>query len=354
MVVKKFGRPLSQISLALFLLFALAVMANAYTVVMRGGRRVEIPAAFAVTPTTLTYEVSSGIQITLLMSAIDVAATERANNEAAGSLLKRAQAGSSTTLALPAASDPVPRSGAAQTVTDRDLKAIKEKRRRSEIAYELRRKELGLPSLEESRQKAAAELAAMDERFARSKSEEAESESYWRERASALRIEMEALDAEIRYARQRLDETEPNFSSGSVGFVSEALPIGGFGSPFGGSRFSQPYVNGAPRPNIVVSPRSGGRSGIGFGDRGNRRRIFVNPGFSQFPYRDKRGFDNSVWPGTSAFGWPWQSNDFSYEREGLVSRLDELMSARAALRVRWQHLEDEARRAGAQPGWLRP
>jgi hypothetical protein len=38
----------------------------------------------------------------------------------------------------------------------------------------------------------------------------------------------------------------------------------------------------------------------------------------------------------------------------LITRFNELAAARAALLARWRELEDEARRAGAQPGWLRP
>ena len=73
---------------ALSLILMLCATASAYTVVMRGGRRIEIPAQFSVTKTTLTYEAAPGIQITLQMAAIDITATERANNETPGSLLK--------------------------------------------------------------------------------------------------------------------------------------------------------------------------------------------------------------------------------------------------------------------------
>ena len=70
-------------------MLVLVVTANAYTVVMRSGRRVEIPSQFVVTGATLTYETAPGLQITLQMSAIDIAATERANNEQPGSLMRR-------------------------------------------------------------------------------------------------------------------------------------------------------------------------------------------------------------------------------------------------------------------------
>src|SRR5690349_5478205 len=69
-----------------------AVSASAYTVVMRDGRRVEIPNNFTLTDSTLTYEVSSGIQVTMQLSTVDVAATERANGEAAGSFLLKSTA----------------------------------------------------------------------------------------------------------------------------------------------------------------------------------------------------------------------------------------------------------------------
>ena len=42
-----------------------ATVASAYTVVMRNGRRVEIPNTFTVTKSTLTYETAPGIQVTI-------------------------------------------------------------------------------------------------------------------------------------------------------------------------------------------------------------------------------------------------------------------------------------------------
>src|SRR6202011_2687318 len=82
---------LRKFLLPLLVTFLLAATANAYTLVMRNGRRVEIPADFTVAPLTLTYEVSAGIQITVQLVAIDIPATERANNEPAGSLLRRSE-----------------------------------------------------------------------------------------------------------------------------------------------------------------------------------------------------------------------------------------------------------------------
>src|SRR5215510_15278229 len=72
---------------------ALTVSAvNAYTVVMRDGRRVEIPNEFTVTNSTLTYELSNGFQVTIQLNTVDIAATEHANGQPTGSLLQKAAA----------------------------------------------------------------------------------------------------------------------------------------------------------------------------------------------------------------------------------------------------------------------
>ena len=74
---------------AVLLVSLVAVTANAYTIVMRDGRRIEVPAHFNVTQSTLTYEVSPSIQVTLQLAVIDIPGTELANKEPAGSFLAR-------------------------------------------------------------------------------------------------------------------------------------------------------------------------------------------------------------------------------------------------------------------------
>src|SRR5215510_4580946 len=77
------------LSAALFLFLAVTVV-NAYTVVMRDGRKVEIPNEFTVTNSTLTYDVGNGMQVTMQLNTVDIGATERANGEAQGSFLMKA------------------------------------------------------------------------------------------------------------------------------------------------------------------------------------------------------------------------------------------------------------------------
>src|SRR4030095_775059 len=71
--------------LATLFFFLLPVAANAYTLVLRGGRHVTVPDDFKVTPTAVVYEASPGLSVTVWLKNIEVAATEKANAEPAGS-----------------------------------------------------------------------------------------------------------------------------------------------------------------------------------------------------------------------------------------------------------------------------
>ncbi len=105
------------------LLFVLAATTSAYSIVMRGGKRIEIPAQFSVTNMTLTYEAAPGFWITLQMAAVDIPATERANNEKPGSLLGRATQGNSTARTSERTSQ-APGVQASRSVTNRDLRIL--------------------------------------------------------------------------------------------------------------------------------------------------------------------------------------------------------------------------------------
>src|SRR3982751_916563 len=83
-----FFKPLAIISIVL----AIGVSASAYTLVLRDGRRIEIPDEFILTRTTLTYELSPGFNQTLLLTLVDVPGTERANGEPLGGFFKHREA----------------------------------------------------------------------------------------------------------------------------------------------------------------------------------------------------------------------------------------------------------------------
>src|SRR6266516_1500859 len=147
-----FAKPAIIVGLVLMV----AITASAYTIVLRDGRRMEIPDEFTLTRTTLTYELSPGFNRTMLVTLIDVAATERANKEAPGGFFKHREVSNVV---------PQPAPQAARTFTNRDLAAVRQRRIESEQAYETSRKELGLPTVEETRRRQEAEGTTLREQI---------------------------------------------------------------------------------------------------------------------------------------------------------------------------------------------
>jgi hypothetical protein len=346
---QRFGSTIRRIASALLLLFAMSVAASAYTVVMRGGRHIQIPENFVVTPLTLTYEAAPGINVTLQMSLIDIAATERLNREPTGSLLRRAEGqwppASLETGAAPATQQ----RRAPRTVTNRDLEASRRARERNDEAYERRAQELGLPSLEDARRRSQEEARRLGELSRQSEEEEAQAESYWRSRATELRTETAVVDAQINYLRDQL-------ASSSRPLTISSYPIAtGIGRLFP-IRRRAPYVtHGMPR---FGSAGVGGQpvAVVGFGGGTTRGQVLVNAASPYDTYRRQSVYltPRVFAPQLAPFFVNYPTDDSSYERSVLVTRLRELESVRAGLSARWRLLEEEARRAGAMPGWLRP
>ena len=308
---------LRRLCLAALFLALTASIANAYTIVLRDGRRVEIPNQFTLTESTLTYEVGSGVQITIQVASINIAATEWTNGEQPGSFLRRGSTAPQQQVA-PATQK---RSTAGRSITNKDLEIFRQQRIRSELAYEKRRKELGLPSAAEGRLASAAIVERTREQLSSVRSKEQEAEEYWRGRASSLRTEIVANQAQIDLIRRKIDE------------IPLTPSLGGFStmSPFGAPVLNFPFQNLATQS--VFSQR-------------------------RFPYANNRGRFNrgrfSPYYGNNVMAYPFQSPDYSYERAELVNQLNELEMTRTGFIVRWRELEEEARRAGAYPGWLRP
>jgi len=328
---------------ALACLLPLAVAA--YTVQMRGGRRIEIPDQFFVTQTTLTYEAAPTISVTLQLMQIDIAATEQLNGEAPGSLLKRAIENERERAALQSAAE----IGTQRTLTNSDLDSAKQTRLESEKAYERRRQELKLPPVEETARRAQAEAAALREATRNFEGEQAEAENYWRARASALRAEIAALDGEIEYLHARLGESPDRSVVGlTSGFLIIQQPAHG-GIP----RYPARSWPDTHRPSIY-SGRTGTQQSANLNINGaTRGGVFLQREDSRRTLR-RRAFPNTgvFFPNFFAFSIPF--NYVSATRELLLERLYTLESVRAGFDERWRLLEDEARRAGALPGWLRP
>ena len=257
-------------------------IADAYTIVFYSGNRVEIPDDFIVTSNAVVYEAAPNINVSFRLISIDIAATEHANNDSAGSFLRRAdahrvQASQSTTATK----------NAARTITNRDLEPYERARLRSEETWEKRRKELGLPSLEETRREAARREAALDEFLAKKRLEQEANRQ--RELEAQLFAEMVARTNATAYqGGQYYGPTGAFFDAGGYGAFDSRFRFGrGFplginkGSPCGFnasascllthpfSLFNQGSFPG--HRTIFGTPRTifGGRRGGG---------VFVGPG----------------------------------------------------------------------------
>lgn len=346
---------------AMLLVFSLliSVVASAYTVVMKSGRRVEIPDNFTVTQDALIYEVAPDIRVSLQLPGIDIPATERANREAAGSFLKRIGQ-EQTQSAMPTTNR------ARKTLTDKDVEVLRRARVQNEEADRQRRAAAGLPPIEEVKRRNDAEAARALEVLRQSAQADAENEAYWRARASALRTEIAALDAQINYLREVVAQMPDSSLSAGYTVATTVLPFGhGFGRaghPFG--IVNQPGVYSAPGIGAGIAGR------VRFGGGATRGQVLLNAqvggGFPPaFPPLNSFGQQLLLSPPfllaprviaaapLAIYSTSAPFYDFYAERAAYLARLNELELQRTGLRARWNELEDEARRAGALPGWLR-
>jgi len=357
-LLRRYIRVSGRIATALLLLFIVAQAAAAYTLVMRSGRQIQIPDTFDVTRLTLSYEAAPGISVTLQLSMIDIAATERINNEPMGSLLRRAEAvGPAASTKTSAAVVPATPQRARRTITNRDLEALRLARMQSEEAYERRRIALGLPSLEDVRRRNEEETRKLTEQSRSLDEEETQAELYWRERATELRTETAVVDAEITYLRNQLARAQRPLTIGSYSVVTGAWPRFPF-SPRAGLP-----LRGRWPPTLGATDTGARAVGVvGFGGGSTRGQVIVNtPGpvlnnFGRNTFGGHRVFHRprAFVPPFGLYAQSSQIDDTSYDRSVLLTRLHELEGVRAGLNARWRLLEDEARRAGALPGWLRP
>jgi hypothetical protein len=210
------------------LVLALGVIsASAYTLVLRDGRRLEIPDKFTVNSSTVTYEAGPEIYITLQMNTVDVEATERANGEGSGSFLLRANAPKPVVNRV---SQARPRAG--RSITNADLEPYRRARVEGERDYERQRQELGLPSREERRREVAEiqDRTLEQVRYMRDR-QEMEEAAYWRARAESMRAGMGSSQAEMDFWRSQV-------GAGSIIYPDGGLfPSDGFG--IDGNRFGR-------------------------------------------------------------------------------------------------------------------
>jgi len=198
---------------ALVLVFS-ATAASAFTIVMRSGRRAEIPNTFILTKSTLTYESAPGIQVTIQLVSIDVAATERVNGQPAGSFLLNAT--EPETAQTPAGA---PRATAKRSITNQDLEAY----RRARVENERQRQDLGLPSAEERRREVEEIDNRTQEQIRDMRSRE--ELDFWRNRAMSLETQVAATHAQLSSAQNQANDFPWAYPYG-VGLVTSGFPFG--------------------------------------------------------------------------------------------------------------------------------
>ena len=268
-----------RLLVASFLLIFTATAASAYTVVMRNGRRVEIPNTFTLTDSTLTYETAPGIQVTIQMASIDIAATETANRQAPGSF--RSQAAKSAESPAPVQTQQTP---ARRSITNKDLEVYRQAR----LESERQRQQLGLPSAEE-RQREVAEIDDRTQEQIRNIRSREELE-FWRNRALSLESQNAMTAAQIGAANNQVNDYPWAYPYG-IGLVTSGFPFGvvdgfhgfnrfnrfGFNN-FGFNRFGfnnfgfKSHFPGSFRGRLLFTfPKSGGGGGRHMGGRGGRR-----------------------------------------------------------------------------------
>jgi hypothetical protein len=225
-MIRRRSVSICRVVLATLVLTLGVLTANAYTIVMRDGRRLEIPDKFTVSGSTLTYKAGSDIQVTIQLNTVDVAATEQANGEAAGSFLRKSSVPQQVVFRL---EQDRPRAG--RSITNAELEPFRRARIEGEKDYERQRVEQGLPSREERRREVAEiqDRTLEQVRYMRQQ-QEAEDAAYWRGRAEAPRTGMPANQAEIDLWRSGL-------GAGSIVYPDAGFPFDGFGFGIDGHRF---------------------------------------------------------------------------------------------------------------------
>jgi hypothetical protein len=170
--------------------------------------------------------------------------------------------------------------------------------------------------------------------------EDQQAESYWRVRASELRAELAAVNGRINLVQTRLNALPLNYSFGGFVGVPNFVSVNQLSR---GVAFPTVFLNGK-----VSGPIRRGGLSMGFGNTHFHGRV----GFDNFQRRgfNRRGF---LPPFGSLVALPFDAYDSSFERATLLTELNQLLSQRAGLQSRWRSLEDDARRSGAYPGWLR-
>lgn len=243
--------------IAAVLVFLLPAAADAYTLVLRSGREVNVPGDFKVTPAAVIYETSPGFFVTVWLTNVDTAATEKANAEPAGSFVKRINQKPDETVA-PATPEPVNAESlsARRVVTNKELEPLRLKREAQEAEYERTRRARGMPSKEELRRRIEEQDRRLRELNLQMETERAEAET-------------ESLRSEIVNVRRDLNDLNLRLSQQTGNYVNV------YATP-SYDPYYNPYYYASPVQHINRFP-FGRRGGFGRGPFGQQAPVRVLP-----------------------------------------------------------------------------
>lgn len=194
------GRVAGAVLAALFVLL-LPAAADAYTLVLRSGRKVTVPDHFRVTPSAVIYETSPGFFVTVWLANVDAAATEKANAEPAGSFAGRIKREADAEEADAAKTSPAVRAerpAAARVITNKELEPLRLRREAQEAEYERTRRERGMPSRQELQRRFEEQDRRLRELTLQAQAERAEAE------AESLRYELDNVRRDLNVLGLRL------------------------------------------------------------------------------------------------------------------------------------------------------
>ena len=167
--------------------------ASAYTLVMRNGALVDVGESYRLAGSNVEYRGWDGALRRVVLAEVDLAATARANGETVGAFVGRASRNvdpAGAQVAAARAEEPV-------TVTTADLEPFREERERLDAEYRARNPYVAPPAA--AVPFPAAPAPAVSNALAQ-----------WREQARALRLQIDAEQAQIDAIRDELAVREAN------------------------------------------------------------------------------------------------------------------------------------------------
>lgn len=228
-----FSRFFLQAGFAALLFLMLQIAANAYTLVLRSGRLVTVSDKFKVTRTAITYESSPGYWVTVWLSNVDIAATERANGESVGSFTRRIGQETEGSPSAAAGAPEATKSGHSavrKVVTNKELEPTRLAREAQEAEYERTRRGRGMPSRQELRERVEEQDRWLSE---------------WAQRMQEERMEaeLESVKSELVNVRLQLSELGIHLSQQGATYAPAYAPLNYY-----------PYFYGSPVQAVTVYP----------------------------------------------------------------------------------------------------